>query len=113
MKVSKFRIAVLGLLAVTVVYAVMFALNLWNYCQIPTEGYDPILGHWYGNPKPFNVTPEGQKFSAVGITLFFTWFAVAWISLGREQKESSPRSARALTRLIYSAKKILRSTRIK
>lgn len=52
MKMSKFRIAVLVLLAVTVVYAVMLASNLWSYCQIPTEGYDPILGHWYGNPKP-------------------------------------------------------------
>jgi len=86
MKVSRFQIAVLVLLVATVVYAVMLASNLWSYYQIPTEGYDPILGHWYGNPKSFNVTPEGQKFSAVGITLFFTWFAVAWISPGREQK---------------------------
>lgn len=75
---SKFRIAVLMLLAVTVVYAVMLALNLWNYCQIETEGFDSDLGHWFGTLEPFFTTSGGFMFFMAGVVLFFMWFIVAF-----------------------------------
>jgi hypothetical protein len=78
LKMSKFRIAVLLLLAVTVVYAVMLALNLWYHSQIETEGFDSDLGHWFGTLDPFFTTSGGFMFFMAGVVLFFMWFIVAF-----------------------------------
>ena len=82
-KMSKFQIAVLVLLVVTLIYAVTLALNVWRYCQIESEGFDPNLGHWIGEPELFFNTEEGFKFFIGGVGLFFTWIATVCFDLYR------------------------------
>ena len=78
MKMSKFRLAVLALLTVTVIYTAALALILWYHSQIETEGFDPDLGHWFGNPESFFATSGGFMFFMAGIVLFFMWFIAAF-----------------------------------
>ena len=103
MKVCKFRIAVLVLLAVTVIYGVTLALNVWRYCQIENEGFDPNLGHWIGEPELFFNTKEGFKFFIGGVGLFCTWIATACFGLYKcgEKKERAFVSALLIPLLVF------------
>jgi len=117
LKMSEFRFAVLVLLAVTVVYAVMLALNLWNYCQIETEGFDSDLGHWFGTLEPFFTTSGGFMFFMAGVVLFFMWFIVAFRRELWKNKEKKKLLALALfvllTFILFSPIKTVQSEAVK
>ena len=75
MKVSKFKIAVLVLLVLTMVYAVAFYQSYENYEAWKQERIkqNPIYGTEYITWKPFLDTKTGGHLMLVGFGLFGLW----------------------------------------
>jgi len=67
MKMSKFRIAVLVLLA-TLVFWGYYAYKVCCYYQDITFE-DPELGTYYVNLDPFHLTVEGSRLLCLGVSL--------------------------------------------
>ena len=79
MKMSKFRLAVLVLLAVTIIYGFTFALRTHRYYSWLAEEkaeLEEAFGKVYVSTKHFFVTSQGQQFFMGGIV-----FVVAWLVL--------------------------------
>ena len=87
MKLSKFRIAVLVLLFVTVIYTASLTLAWWRYNQMPTETYDEKLGHYFVTRKPFIDTSGGFPYFWTGVMLTLTWIALTHVHVGRKKME--------------------------
>ena len=89
---SKSRIAILMLLFVTVIYAVSLTLVWWRYTQMPTEGYDERLGHYFVTRKSFLNTRGGFLYLCAGAVLALMWIALTHVHTGRMNEKANGES---------------------
>lgn len=72
MKVSKFKIAILVLLAVTVIYVIALNQGMQAYETWKNEQYPEYIRPWV-DFAPFYATPQGLLFCLCGFGLVSTW----------------------------------------
>ena len=86
MKMSKSRIAVLVLLAVTVVYVIALNQSMQAYTTWKNEKYPPSIRPWV-DFAPFYATPQGLLIYLCGFGILFTW---GFASLTKTKKPIAP-----------------------